>query len=453
MSFFSNLSRRFTKRGHTDTHTQTSNHNIPEVTYLSFSQDYTHLAIGTEIGYLIYQCSPFELVSYCECGYIYMIEMSYASNLIALVGDLDINSECTRALNSARAYTETLHLVPINDNVCTQTSDTHDAVKETVLDTPTGSRHVAHAHTPPHTNTSPVHDQYTDTNAETLIADNQILVFANHIISLKFSRSHIIVMLPTQIRVYNTFTLVCVFVQDIVCTALCGCCNNEIFALSREEDVGAIHILDISHNQVESKRKRAHDNAIQTMTFNTDASLIASASVKGTLVRVWNVEHMTLHALFRRGNFNAAIYHLSFSYDDWFLCCSTNTEFLVFKIEKVAVSKHNIPQEPMHHLIRPRSDGSVSAGIRKINEYAKTLNNRFWNLTTVPGYFAHGDLLLTESTDNSLQAIAFARSLDDGERCEVFVASSNRCAYVYESTATPENVCELKKEFVCRFPS
>ena len=62
-----------------------------------------------------------------------------------------------------------------------------------------------------------------------------------------------------------------------------------------------------------SQTFQAHVNAIQMMTFNSDASVLASVSVRGTLIRLWNVTQCEKISEFRRGSDPALVSSLKFN--------------------------------------------------------------------------------------------------------------------------------------------
>lgn len=62
--------------------------------------------------------------------------------------------------------------------------------------------------------------------------------------------------------------------------------------------------------------KNAHKGNINTLCLNYDGSKLASASERGTIVRVFNTKDKNLIFEFRRGNTDAYIYSLNFSFDD-----------------------------------------------------------------------------------------------------------------------------------------
>ena len=80
---------------------------------------------------------------------------------------------------------------------------------------------------------------------------------------------------------------------------------------------------------------RSHDNPLAAMAFNSSGTRIATASEKGTVIRVFSVPEGQKQFEFRRGVKRCvSIYSLAFSPDSLFLCCSSNTESVhIFKLE------------------------------------------------------------------------------------------------------------------------
>lgn len=70
----------------------------------------------------------------------------------------------------------------------------------------------------------------------------------------------------------------------------------------------------------------AHRSAISRVAFNVEGTLLATASDKGTIIRVFNpLTGQKLHQL-RRGAYPAVIYYLSFSLRSDFLCVTSDSD-------------------------------------------------------------------------------------------------------------------------------
>jgi hypothetical protein len=79
----------------------------------------------------------------------------------------------------------------------------------------------------------------------------------------------------------------------------------------------------------------AHDGELRGLCLTASGSLLATASVKGTVLRVWNIATQSCIHEFRRGVERATITCLAFSWDDqWLSCCSDKGTAHVFFCEQ-----------------------------------------------------------------------------------------------------------------------
>lgn len=80
----------------------------------------------------------------------------------------------------------------------------------------------------------------------------------------------------------------------------------------------------------------AHDSPLAALAFSPTGQRVATASEKGTVIRVFSVSDGAKLYEFRRGVKRCvSISSLSFSMCSQFLCCSSNTETVhVFKLEE-----------------------------------------------------------------------------------------------------------------------
>ncbi|CCK71950.1 WD40 repeat domain-containing protein KNAG_0I01650 [Huiozyma naganishii CBS 8797] len=80
----------------------------------------------------------------------------------------------------------------------------------------------------------------------------------------------------------------------------------------------------------------AHKNSLASLVLSPDGSLLATASEKGTIVRIFSVETGLKLYQFRRGTYQAKIYSMCFSSDNQFLAISCSTKTVhVFKMESL----------------------------------------------------------------------------------------------------------------------
>lgn len=86
-------------------------------------------------------------------------------------------------------------------------------------------------------------------------------------------------------------------------------------------------IVTVEHLSFTDKKFyiKAHDSKISQIALNKDGTRVATASEKGTLLRVFDTTTKALIKEVRRGSKQAHIYSIAFSDDSNFLCCSSET--------------------------------------------------------------------------------------------------------------------------------
>jgi hypothetical protein len=78
----------------------------------------------------------------------------------------------------------------------------------------------------------------------------------------------------------------------------------------------------------------AHESALQSLALTADGTKLATASVKGTVIRIWDVQSATCQQEFRRGVERATITCLAWSWDDaWLACTSDKGTAHVFQVK------------------------------------------------------------------------------------------------------------------------
>ncbi|GIY31363.1 WD repeat domain phosphoinositide-interacting protein 4, partial [Caerostris darwini] len=91
---------------------------------------------------------------------------------------------------------------------------------------------------------------------------------------------------------------------------------------------GSIQIVDLqrmkSHTRAAPIIINAHDSEIAYISLNQDGTRIATASIKGTLIRIFDTFSKTKVIELRRGSDNAALYCINFSLNSDYLCASSD---------------------------------------------------------------------------------------------------------------------------------
>ena len=78
---------------------------------------------------------------------------------------------------------------------------------------------------------------------------------------------------------------------------------------------------------------QAHRTTITKVAFNIDGTLLATASDKGTILRVFDAPTGQKLHQFRRGTYPALIYYLSFNLQSTMLCVTSDSDTVhIFKV-------------------------------------------------------------------------------------------------------------------------
>ncbi|CAL8283643.1 unnamed protein product [Merluccius merluccius] len=165
--------------------------------------------------------------------------------------------------------------------------------------------------------------------------------YSNNILSVRLNRQRLVVCLEESIYIHN--------IKDMKLlktllntpsnpTGLCALSvnhGNSYLAYPGSATNGEIIVYD-GNNLSDVTMIPAHDSPLAAVTFNTSGTKLASASEKGTVIRVFTVPEGQKLFEFRRGMKRyVSISSLSFSADGQFLCASSNTETVhIFKLEQ-----------------------------------------------------------------------------------------------------------------------
>ncbi|XP_015787377.1 WD repeat domain phosphoinositide-interacting protein 2 isoform X2 [Tetranychus urticae] len=174
--------------------------------------------------------------------------------------------------------------------------------------------------------------------------------YNNSILAVKLSRKRIVVILEDAIYIH--VGLAGDFMSDLhrikqtpsnpkgLC-ALSSSDENCLLAYPGGPNTGELIIFDC-YNLVDKIVIPAHDNPLAAMAFDANGDKIATASEKGTIIRVHAIANGNCLYEFRRGFTRCAnIYSLSFGINSLFLCASSSTETIhIFKLETPANNRN-----------------------------------------------------------------------------------------------------------------
>ncbi|XP_052262870.1 WD repeat domain phosphoinositide-interacting protein 2-like isoform X1 [Dreissena polymorpha] len=164
--------------------------------------------------------------------------------------------------------------------------------------------------------------------------------YSNSILAVKLNRQRLIVCLEESLYIHNIRDMkVLHTIRDTPPNphGLCALSinnDNSYLAYPGSNQIGEVQIFDTINLRAVTMIP-AHDNPLAAIAFNAQGTKIATASEKGTVIRVFSVPDGQKLFEFRRGMKRCVhIYALAFSFDSTYLCASSNTETVhIFKLE------------------------------------------------------------------------------------------------------------------------
>ncbi|GAC95949.1 hypothetical protein PHSY_003527 [Pseudozyma hubeiensis SY62] len=277
---------------------------------VNFNQDHSCIAVGTRDGYSITNCEPFGRVYTNASGPTSLVEMLFCTSLVALVA----------------------------------TSDTD-----------------------PKSNASPRRLQIVNTKRQSVICE---LLFPTAILGVKLNRRRLVVVLEQEIYIYDISNMKLLHTIETspnpmaICAlspssencylaypspvasptspfATGGDAGTGAAAGGSESSAGDVLIFDLLSLSV-TNVIQAHKTPISALALNSTGTLLATASDKGTVIRVFSVPAAQKVHQFRRGSYAAKIYSLNFNSVSTLLAVSSDTETVhIFKLSSGSKGRAN----------------------------------------------------------------------------------------------------------------
>uniref|UniRef100_H3AGJ9 WD repeat domain, phosphoinositide interacting 2 n=1 Tax=Latimeria chalumnae TaxID=7897 RepID=H3AGJ9_LATCH len=175
--------------------------------------------------------------------------------------------------------------------------------------------------------------------------------YSNTILAVKLNRQRLIVCLEESLYIHNIRDMkVLHTIRDTPPnpTGLCALSiNNDncYLAYPGSATIGEVQVFD-TINLRAANMIPAHDSPLAALAFDASGTKLATASEKGTVIRVFSIPEGQKLFEFRRGvkRRGVSICSLAFSMDGMFLSASSNTETVhIFKLETV---KEKPQEEP-----------------------------------------------------------------------------------------------------------
>ncbi|XP_078692000.1 WD repeat domain phosphoinositide-interacting protein 2-like isoform X2 [Branchiostoma floridae x Branchiostoma belcheri] len=164
--------------------------------------------------------------------------------------------------------------------------------------------------------------------------------YSNTILAVKLNRLRLIVALEESLYIHNIRDMkVLHTIRDTPPNPMGLCAlsiNNDncFLAYPGSAQIGEVQVFDTVNLRAVTMIP-AHDSPLAALQFNAPGTKLATASEKGTVIRVFSIPDGQKLFEFRRGVKRCvSIYSLAFSMDSVFLCASSNTETVhIFKLE------------------------------------------------------------------------------------------------------------------------
>ncbi|KAH9948035.1 WD40 repeat-like protein [Amylocystis lapponica] len=399
--------------------------------FANFNQDFTCVSVGTRKGYSITNCDPFGKVYTMNDGARGIVEMLFCTSLIALVGAADQPQSSPRKL------------------------------------------------------------QIVNTKRQSMICE---LLFPSSILAVKLNRKTLVIVLEVEIYIYDISNMRLLHVIETTpnpdaIVALSPSADNSYLAYPSPvpsptsplaqpsvqpaapapaaQQTGDV-LLFSTRSLTVANVIQAHKAPISFLSINSTGTLLASASDKGTVIRVWSIPGAEKLYQFRRGTREARIYSISFNLVSTLLAVSSAHDTVhIFKLGGQRVSGAGVekgkamPSSPSESFDSRDDalDGGYDAYVdkKKNGGVSSSLRRRSLHLTknltsSVGGYLPN---TLTEMWEPS-RDFAFLRLPTSGARCivalsgtmpQVMVISSEGYFYSYNIDLENGGECSLMKQY------
>ena len=152
------------------------------------------------------------------------------------------------------------------------------------------------------------------------------LKFRTEVHAVRLRRDRVVVVLESKVFVYRFKDLklldqITTVANPKGLVALCPEAKNNVLAVpGLNRGIIRIELYDIA----KATLIKAHDAELAQFALNADGSRIASASEKGTLIRIWNCHNGDPLRELRRGMDRAEIYCIAFNPASTFVACSSD---------------------------------------------------------------------------------------------------------------------------------
>ncbi|KAI9828145.1 MAG: autophagy protein [Thelocarpon impressellum] len=288
--------------------------------FITFNQDYSCLAVGTSRGFRIYYTDPFSRCFESSEGNIAILEMLFSTSLVAFV-------------------------------------------------------------------LSPRRLQIKNTKRETTICE---LTFPSSVLSVRLNRKRLAVILEEQIYLYDISNMKLLYTietspnPNAICSLAPSSSNCYLtYPLPKKAapssftppshappsspfvapTTGEVLIFDAMKLEAVNVVE-AHRSPLSCIALSSEGTLLATASDKGTIVRVFSIPRAEKLYQFRRGSMPSSIFSMSFNLNSTLLCVSSATETVhIFRLSAQVDLPETSPSRGRPRSLSITSDSPSDTGV------------------------------------------------------------------------------------------
>eukprot|EP00927_Polykrikos_kofoidii_P074427 TRINITY_DN70422_c0_g1_i1.p1 TRINITY_DN70422_c0_g1~~TRINITY_DN70422_c0_g1_i1.p1 ORF type:complete len:646 (-),score=79.04 TRINITY_DN70422_c0_g1_i1:464-2368(-) len=298
-----------------------ADHDAPShITYLGFNQDQTCLAVGTWCGFTIFSTDGLALLHQEACGAVSLVEMLFRTSLVALVGAGSAGSGQLTMWNTKERrnicqlqFNATIHAAKMNHRriVVLLKQKIHIFDLKTMR-----SLHVIDRSSSP----------WADPSIGWLCAAHERgylatpLALAVGTAAVTFSCNTQAAGVQGHATTGGSYGSPRVYGGDGSVQSGGGPLGTD----TGEARLGLVSVVD-THTLKPIGTVLAHRSPVQALCLNPTGQLLATASTKGTVIRLFAVPALDLLYAFRRGASACRIFGLLFSRDSSYVCASASS--------------------------------------------------------------------------------------------------------------------------------
>ncbi|KAI7225287.1 WD repeat domain phosphoinositide-interacting protein [Hortaea werneckii] len=271
--------------------------------YVTFNQDHSLLAVATTRGLRTYTTDPFELSNHSTDHDISLVEPLFSTSLVAMI----LTPRLLRIVNTKRHST-----------ICELTF--HGMVVAIRM------------------------------NRRRLAVVLEEIVFLYDISNMKLLHQQLTPLNPAGICAIspsseNNYLALPHYQKNAMGNAQAQP-GHVPRSVAKEAISGDVLLYDLNKME-EVTVIQAHQTPLSSIAINSDGTLLATSSEKGTVIRVFSIPDGKKLYQFRRGSMPARIYSMSFNATSTLLCVSSATETVhIFKLAPPGQNPHSASHHP-----------------------------------------------------------------------------------------------------------